>query len=243
MIKWHNILAEDGDIAIVIDGFGSSREYAATAVDALASLSPPRAASVFAINNLDLTPDLTGYSVMVLIMTPRVNLDTFKSLAKQYGPIRGVAVTESECDINLLEASIAGELELVKADAKRRIDAEAERARQRYLTGGGGQALEYQAVALEARAFAAGEAGPFPFLDSDAAAGVPSVTPQGQKGPPVKNRSEAATAVLTATAIWELKGGEIRAKRLIGKADVEAASTPSEADGAARLAIEALRDV
>lgn len=100
-----------------------------------------------------------------------------------------------------------------QAHARQVIDEAAEAARNRYITPGGGQALEYQSAVEEARAYQAGQPGDYLMLQADVNAGLAA------------DLEAAADLVLTTRAGWEHVGSAIRAIRLAAKRQVNEAAT------------------
>ena len=108
-----------------------------------------------------------------------------------------------------------------KERAKTRIDAEAESCRQKYITPGAGQAMEYLATEAEAQqALVLPEGaevpiGMFPFLDAELMASGGTL-------------QEAAHRVMKAAGQWRHVGGMIKAIRLTAKDAVDRAATEEE---------------
>ena len=107
-------------------------------------------------------------------------------------------------------------LEDAQAVARRAVDERAEEVRVLFITPGSGQALEYQSVIEEARAFEAGQPGPYFMLQADVDAGM------------AQDLSEAADLVLQTRANWEMVGASIRSIRLGFKEQVKNALTIPE---------------
>lgn len=117
------------------------------------------------------------------------------------------------------------DLATVKAETKARIDREAEEARLRYITGGAGQALEYQEAAEEAARYAAtGGAGAYPMLQSSVEAGE------------APDLATAATLIGARENAWATIGANIRKLRLTAKRAVDAAISVDEVAAAATVA-------
>jgi len=94
-----------------------------------------------------------------------------------------------------------------------RIDAEAEAVRQRFITPGPGQAMEYVYVAREALDWQADNTAPVPFIAREAAL----------RGVPV---ADIVAEVSAASSAWgSVIGPEIRAVRMKAKSDVMQAPT------------------
>lgn len=110
------------------------------------------------------------------------------------------------------------------ADTKTRycekVDLAAEAARARFITMGSGQALEYQAAAVEARAFQVNAEGAFPLLQASVDAGE------------VETLAAAAELVLARESAWMTIGAEIRRARLAAKLAIKAAATVEDAESA-----------
>ncbi len=109
-----------------------------------------------------------------------------------------------------------------KALLRERIDADAEQARLKYITAGSGQALEYQQVADEARAFAEGK-GEYPMLQASVTAGEAS------------SLAEAAALVVKRNSAWAAVGASIRQLRISAKLAVNAATTEADALAASKV--------
>ncbi|CAB4327459.1 MULTISPECIES: hypothetical protein [unclassified Brucella] len=120
----------------------------------------------------------------------------------------------------------ASPLETIKAQLKRRIDADAETERLKYITPGNGQAMTYQQKVDEARAFKAAsnpKAADYPVLSSEV-------------GITAETLSEVADIVLAAFALWQQIGAAIESIRLGAKRDIDAA----EDEAAARAIVDAI---
>ena len=115
-------------------------------------------------------------------------------------------------------------LAALKAQLAVQIDQEAEAARQRFITPGAGQALEYQATEAEARRHLIDPSGTVPCLAAEVQA----------QGAPTTLASVAAEVVALADA-WAAIGSEIKRLRRVAKLAVEAAPTPAEARQAAQV--------
>lgn len=107
------------------------------------------------------------------------------------------------------------DLTLVKAEAKARIDHDAEHARLKYITPGAGQSLEYQHAADEATRYQATNGlGSYPMLQASVDAGEAATL------------AEAAVAVLQQEAVWASQiGPQIRKLRKAAKIAIDAATT------------------
>lgn len=115
-------------------------------------------------------------------------------------------------------------LAALKATLAAQIDHDAEAARQRFITPGAGQAMEYQATEAEARRYLIDPSGTFPFLAAEVQA----------QGSPATFASVAAEVVALADA-WAAIGSEIKRLRRAAKLAVEAAPTASAARQAAQV--------
>ena len=128
----------------------------------------------------------------------------------------------------LVAAADSTPIETLRARAIAAIDAAAERARLRFLTGGAGQALEYQATEVEARAYAgAGDASDWPWLAAEQAA----LAAVGQAA----SLADVAAAVIAQADAWRSVGASIKALRRAAKLQVEAATTAAEIRTAATV--------
>jgi hypothetical protein len=115
-------------------------------------------------------------------------------------------------------------LALLKEQALRGTDQAAELARLRFITGGAGQALEYQQTEAEARAWSAAPSpalADFPFLKAEVDA-IAEAT--GQAPDP----AVVAASVVAQADAWKLAGSEIKRLRRAAKLTIEAATTPEE---------------
>lgn len=117
------------------------------------------------------------------------------------------------------------DIEVLKADALRMIDASAEIYRLRFLTAGSGQAMAYQQKLDEARAYVANpgiDPAEIPHIIAEAAA--TGMTP-----------AEKAGQIVATFAAWQLVSAGIEAKRAAAKIAVEAAATPEALTAAANV--------
>lgn len=117
----------------------------------------------------------------------------------------------------------------LKAQLLRQVDAEAEIARQRYVTPGAGQALEYQATEAEARAYLAAvnpTAADYPFVVAEAEA----IAAATGTAPPL---AAVAQDIIAQASAWAAIGSAIKTLRRTAKLRIEAATTPAEARAAA----------
>lgn len=125
-------------------------------------------------------------------------------------PVVGSALTA-------LAARLWGkDLDQMKVQALGEVDAAAEAARRRFITPGGGQAMEYMATEAEARDFNAGGVGPWPFLEAERGALGGDAT-----------LAQVSAAVLAQVEAWKVAGGEIKRLRRAAKMAIEAAMTPA----------------
>lgn len=118
------------------------------------------------------------------------------------------------------------QLEAIKVQLKRRVDADAEAERLNYITPGEGQAMTYQQKVDEARAFKVTsnpKAADYPVLLSEV--GITGET-----------LSEVAEIVLAAFAQWQQIGAAIESIRLGAKRDIDTA----EDEAAARAIVDAI---
>lgn len=126
-----------------------------------------------------------------------------------------------------VESPSAEVLNLIKAKAIATIDSNAEKARQCFLTGGSGQALEYQATEAEARRYAATgfPANPsladYPFIFAELQA-VHAVS-----GPGLTLRQVAEQVIVQADA-WKSVGSAIKQMRRRAKLQIEVATSVAQ---------------
>lgn len=121
--------------------------------------------------------------------------------------------------------SDAASLASAKHAALVRIDAAAENARLRFITGGAGQAMTYQAKVAEAQRIAtdgAPDPTAYPLLSAEV--GITANTLPGVAG-----------AVLEAYSAWLQIGAAIEALRLGAKRDIAQASTVEAVEAAAAV--------
>lgn len=123
-------------------------------------------------------------------------------------------------------------LAAIKAAALVRIDAEAEAARLAFVTGGAGQALEYQATEAEGRAAVAAAASGATLDPADYPFVVAEMTAFAEVGITV-TLLDAAQQVVAQADAWQSTGSLIKALRRGAKLRVEAAGTPAEVAAAA----------
>lgn len=103
-----------------------------------------------------------------------------------------------------------------KEEAIRAIEGVAEQARNRYITSGSGQAMEYESAAREAERYLAGDPGAYPMLQADVDAGI------------AEDMDQAAQLILGMRGQWETIGSEVRKIRLLHKRLLGAAGTYEE---------------
>lgn len=123
-------------------------------------------------------------------------------------------------------------LDLVKRLAVMQVDDAAEHARLAFITGGAGQALEYQQTEWEARAWVAAlepDLVDYPFLKAevDAIAGV-----TGQAVEP----ATVASSVMAQAEAWREAGSQIKRLRRTAKLAIDAATTVEEIEQARNIA-------
>lgn len=118
------------------------------------------------------------------------------------------------------------------------IDAQAEKFRQRWITDGTGQAMEYQRAREQADAYLIDPngAGPFTALQADVNAG----TVDPRTGNPVTTLGEAASTILFMFATVGAIGDAIRDARLTSKTAIRLSTTIPDAFSAATVDWEAL---
>ena len=125
---------------------------------------------------------------------------------------------------------------VMRAHFRAKIDAEAEAVRQRFITPGAGQAMEYQEAVNQARAYLADPTGSYPMVQADVDAGTIDPRIPG----PVETLAEAADLILFMYDRWLEVGSAIRQIRLTAKASVEAAPNIAAMADAAQIDWEAL---
>ena len=114
-------------------------------------------------------------------------------------------------------------LDALKSALRQAIDEAAETERARWITLGAGQAMTYQAKAIEAAAISS-DPSPDP-------AGYPLLA--AEIGITAPDLAGVAAVVLAQHAAWTAAGAAIEAARLSGKADVTAAADATAARAAA----------
>ncbi|HEX7927068.1 MAG TPA: hypothetical protein VF678_05705 [bacterium] len=123
-------------------------------------------------------------------------------------------------------------VEDARAAALLAIDAEAERARLRYITPGAGQAMTYLMKAQQAQA----------YKDADYTGTVPPLVQAAATGRGL-SAQQAADLILATQAAWETVGAAIEQARESGKAAVTAAGTSEAIAIAANTAVNALQAI
>jgi len=123
-------------------------------------------------------------------------------------------------------------LDELRAQMSARVDAEAEAARQRWITPGAGQAMEYQATQAEADAYLAAHASPGGV---PAGAAWPWLTAEQEARGPGMTLLELAQEVAALRNAWVVAGSQIKALRRAAKIAIQAATTPAEIRAAAQV--------
>tara|TARA_R110000751_G_scaffold307640_1_gene430333 strand:- start:22085 stop:22504 length:420 start_codon:yes stop_codon:yes gene_type:complete len=131
-----------------------------------------------------------------------------------------------------MRLSLGPDLAALKAAALIQIDAEAEATRLAFVTGGSGQALEYQATEAQGRAAVAAHAAGQTLDPADYPFVVAEATAFAEVGITVSLLDAAQQVVVLADA-WETTGSLIKALRRGAKLRVEAATTPAQVIAAA----------
>lgn len=107
-------------------------------------------------------------------------------------------------------------LDVLKQQAARKVDTEAEQQRQRYLTPGAGQALVYEQKRAEAARMAddpAPDPAAYPLLAVEVGITAPTLV-------------EVGASVRSTAAAWTAAAAAIEAVRLAAKTAIAAAQTP-----------------
>ena len=134
-----------------------------------------------------------------------------------------------------MRIEIGASMESVRRRLCDQIDQEAELARQRYVTPGAGQAMEYAAAEAEARAFLGLPLSMLPEqLGTDFPMLAAEVAARAALGE-VVSADVLARQLLQRADAWRRAGAEIRRLRLEAKARVRAAATLVEARQAANV--------
>src|SRR5690625_2735727 len=132
-----------------------------------------------------------------------------------------------------MRLELGKDLPTLKAHAKRRIDAEAEQIRLRYVTPGSAQAMVYLVKEAEARACLADpDADPDDYPLLAATVGIERNPATGEVAQDV---TEVAEIVLAMAGAWAQAAAAIEHTRLAAKAAVEAADTPQAVEAAATV--------
>lgn len=111
------------------------------------------------------------------------------------------------------------------------VDHQAEQARQRFITPGSGQALEYEATEREARVFVdavSPDLADYPFLAAE-------VLAQEDVGGATPDPSDVAAEIISQADAWKTVGSAIKRLRRSAKLAIEASSTHAEARAAAQV--------
>ena len=123
-------------------------------------------------------------------------------------------------------------LEPLRQAAAARVDAEAERARLGFITGGAGQALEYDATRREAEAATAAsdplDAKDWPMLEAERRA----LADSGAANPSLR---DVVAEIAAQLAAWTAAGAEIKRLRRTAKLKIERAATPEAIARAATI--------
>ena len=120
----------------------------------------------------------------------------------------------------------APKLDLVRlrANFTAKVDASAENARGKFISGGAGHALEYLASLAEAHAITTApdplDPALYPWLSADVAAKTTAATPYTLR--------EAAAAAIAAAAAWNVAGASIKQLRLAARQSLAAATTAAQ---------------
>lgn len=119
----------------------------------------------------------------------------------------------------MTEIRMTVDLAQLRAEAVRRVDQGAETARQRWITGGSGQAMVYLAKAAEARRYLAATPEPadltdYPLLSAEV--GITATTAR-----------DLAQTWLALDADWTAAAARIEGARIASKAAIAAAATPA----------------
>lgn len=132
-----------------------------------------------------------------------------------------------------MRLELGKDLETLRAEAKRRIDAEAETLRQRHVTPGTGQVMTYLAKEQQARACMAEES-PDPAAYPLLAATV-GIERHPETGEVAESVQEVAAIVLSNLDQWMQATAAIERARLSAKQAVTDAATPAEIEAAANV--------
>jgi hypothetical protein len=145
-----------------------------------------------------------------------------------------------------MQFDLGPDLPALKTKLSVKVDQDAEAARLAFITGGSGQAMEYEATEREARAYvaayaAAQAAAPTPeeFVDPYVAALYPFIEAErqavyGATGT-LPDAFPTAQVVVAEANGWSYVGASIKAKRRGAKMAIAAATTVGEAHAAAAV--------
>lgn len=120
--------------------------------------------------------------------------------------------------------------------ANKLIDKAAEKARERYITPGAGQAMEYLAAVEESKLKLKDSEANTPLLRATVEAGVGNPLTML----PISNELEAAQVSLEMYNQWILVGAEIRKQRLFFKNQIRRAASQAEVAEFREQAIQTL---
>jgi hypothetical protein len=121
--------------------------------------------------------------------------------------------------------------------AKNAVDAAAERARNRYITPGAGQAMEYMESYQQAKMKLQNPALSVPMVAADVVARVRNPMTQA----PIADEMEAAAVIVFMYEAWQGKGSDIRQLRLKAKVDIDEAADQRSIAQIREAAIEAMK--
>lgn len=121
------------------------------------------------------------------------------------------------------------DLDKLRQHAIERIDADAERARLRFISPGAGQMLEYQQTEMDAQGFldSGGDIENYPFLKAEVDALDEAHGPA--------NDQAVAQGIINQAQAWRQIGAEIKRLRRAAKMAVTNAATASEITNAANI--------
>lgn len=132
---------------------------------------------------------------------------------------------------NIQTGEFEGDIQLLLKEMCNSLDRFAEEVRQRFLTPGSGQAMEYQAVYEEAKKYLDGVVGDTPLLQATVDAGYNN------------SIQEAADEIITVQHLWESVAGQIRLIRLKYKKLIKASISIEEANTYLQQGISQLREI
>lgn len=130
-----------------------------------------------------------------------------------------------------MRLELGKDLETLRAEARRRIDAAAEQQRLRHVTPGAGQAMTYLAKEAQARACMADES-PDP-ADYPLLAATVGIERHPLTGEVAETVQDVAAIVLNILDQWMQAAAAIERARIGAKQAVEDATTPAEIETAA----------